>query len=396
MKKKNITIALIGLGGYGNHYLNLIFKTNNLHNIDLVAGIDPNPVACNHLDDMKKAGIPIFPNIEDFYKKMTADLVIISTPIHLHAPMTSQVLSHGSHVLCEKPLAATMDDAQSMLHAEQQSDQQVAIGYQWSYSPAIIRLKQDILKGRFGKAKKMKTITLWPRKNSYYQRAPWSGKIKLDDTFVMDSPVSNATAHYLHNMLYLLGTEEHLAAIPKSIQAETYRAKEIENFDTAMLRCITEKNEEILFYTTHACQTVIGPMFSFEFEKATVIYATRAVDNIIAHFNDGSKEEYGSPNAAPESKITLTADAIINKTKFRCGIDAASRHLKIVNVIQQTAEKIQKFPQEIITTTKINDDDSLVHVNGLEETMLQCYTTGLLPSEYGNIPWSKKAEKIML
>lgn len=393
---KPITVALVGLGGYGNNYLEQIFKTDTLNEIEFVAAIDPNPVSCNYLDNIKSADIPIFPNLDAFYKKMTADLVIISTPIHLHEPMTKQALAEGSYVLCEKPLAATIQEAQSMLKAEKASKQQVAIGYQWSYSPAIIRLKKDILSGRLGKAKKLKTIALWPRYDSYYDRAPWAGKIKMGDQWVMDSPLANATAHYLHNMLYLLGEEEHLAAVPKTLTAETYRAKKIENFDTAMLRCITEKDEEILFYTTHSCESQMGPMINFEFENATILYARGAEDNLIAHFNDGSTEEYGSPNEAPASKVILTAEAIRNKTKFRCGIEAAGEHLLIVNAIQQPANEINEFPEALIIKSKKDKDDLLVHVSGLEEVMIQCYAQGILPSEYGSVSWSKKAETITL
>lgn len=391
---KPITIALVGLGGYGNQYLGQIFNHSLLPDIKFVAGIDPNPVSCNYLDDLKAAKVPVFPNLNAFYKEMTADLVILSTPIHLHEPMTKQALEAGSHVLCEKPLAATVDEAKSMLAAEKASDQQVAVGFQWSFSPAIVRLKNDILNGRFGKAKRLKTLTLWPRYASYYDRAPWAGRIKLGDQWVMDSPLANATAHYLHNMLYLLGEEEHLAALPKTLDVETYRAKKIENFDTAMVRCRTENDEEILFYTTHSCNAQIGPIFQFKFEKGTVLYADGAGSSIIAHFSDGRVENYGNPNEAGESKIILTAEAIRNKTKFRCGIEAASEHLIIVNAIQKPGDEIHEFPEEFIMKSEYKENDPLVHVKGIEEAMLQCYAIGALPSEYGCIPWSKPADKM--
>lgn len=390
---KPITMALVGLGGYGNQYLGQIFTPDKLPDIEFVAGIDPNPTSCNYLEDMESAKIPIFPSLDAFYKEMTADLVILSTPIHLHEPMTKQVLAAGSHVLCEKPLAATIDEAKSMLAAEQASDQQVAIGYQWSFSPAIVRLKKDILDGRFGKAMRLKTIVLWPRFASYYDRAPWAGRIKLGDQWVMDSPMANASAHYLHNMLYLLGEEEHLSAAPKTLDVETYRAKNIENFDTAMLRCRTENGAEILFYTTHSSIASIDPIFQFKFEKGTVLYSNGAGEDIIAHFSDGSTENYGNPNEIPESKILLTAEAIRNNTKFRCGIEASAEHLIIVNAVQKKSEEIHEFPEDLVVKST-KKSDSLVHVKGLEEAMLQCYAIGVLPSEYGCIPWSKPADKI--
>lgn len=394
---KKITVALTGLGGYGNTYLDYFFKNDLLEDIELVAGIDPNPVSCNYLENLKDANIPIFSNLDDFYKEMKVDLMIVSTPIHLHEPMTKIAIANGSNVLCEKPLAATIDEAKSMLNAEQTSNGlQVAIGYQWSYAPAIIRLKQDILNGRFGKAKTLKTISLWPRAQSYYERASWAGKIKLGDQWIMDSPVANATAHYLHNMLYLLGKEEHLSVIPKNVTAEIYRAKNIENFDTSMLRCVTEDDAEILFYTTHSTQCTIGPMLDFEFEKGSILYASGSGDELIARFNDGTTENYGSPNSSSDSKMILTAEAIRNGTKFRCGIEAASAHLSIVNKIQKSKNEIPLFPKDLIIKTEIGEDDSLVHIKGLEEVMLQCYTKGILPSEHGGVKWAVAPETQLL
>lgn len=390
---KSVTVALVGLGGYGNAYLELFFGNDKFKGVEFIAGIDPDPIKCNYLEEMKNAHIPVFSNLEEFYKVTSADLVIVSTPIHLHESMTCQTLANGSNVLCEKPLTATIKEAESILNAAKQSDnKQVAVGYQWSYSPSVIRLKKDILSGKFGKAKRLKTISLAPRMASYYDRAPWAGRINLGEQWVMDSPVSNATAHYLHNMLYLLGEEEHLSAVPKTVTAETYRAKEIENFDTAMLRCMTENNEEILFYTTHSTKIQMGPMIHFEFEDATIFYTAGTDDNFIARFNDGTMTNYGNPNEFPEAtKLALTVDAIRNHTKFRCGIEAASAHVAVVNTMQKSENDIDRFPDDLIVNS-VEKSDSLVYVSGLEEAMLQCYAEGVLPSEHGGIRWAVTPE----
>jgi hypothetical protein len=53
---------------------------------------------------------------------------------------------------------------------------------------------------------------------------------------IFDSPANNATAHFLHNMFYLLGATRETSAAPAVVQAELYRANAIENFDTAAIR----------------------------------------------------------------------------------------------------------------------------------------------------------------
>ncbi len=390
----NVSVALVGLGGYGNHYLGEFFKSEIPGHIKLVAGVDPNPVSCEHLDDIKCAGVPVFPDLDAMYKEIKPDLVIIAAPIHLHTPMACKALEMGSHVLCEKPLAATLDDARTIRGAVESSGaRQVAVGYQWSYAPATMRLKKDMIGGKFGRCKSLKTISLCPRKASYYARAPWAGRIKLGEDYVMDSPVTNATAHYLHNMLYLLGAEEHLAAVPKEVTSEVYRAKDTENYDTGMVRVLTESGAEVLFYTTHSTGHHVGPMMQFDFEEARIVFAGGAGSVYMARFKDGSVENYGNPNEMPEAKVVLTAESIMAGTRFRCDAKAACSHLMVTNAIQKTASDIPGFPDDLVRVQEL-EGDSLVYVAGLDEVMLQCYSSGILPSEFGSVRWAMPASKI--
>jgi hypothetical protein len=68
------------------------------------------------------------------------------------------------------------------------------------------------------------------KSDAYYQRSFWSGRIKDDNgNWILDSVASNATAHYIHNMFYVLGNEVDKSAVPVEVAAELYRANNIEN-----------------------------------------------------------------------------------------------------------------------------------------------------------------------
>jgi len=56
--------------------------------------------------------------MENFYNEHEADLAIISTPPFLHCKQSVYALSKGSYVLCEKPIAPTVEDAEAMIEAE--------------------------------------------------------------------------------------------------------------------------------------------------------------------------------------------------------------------------------------------------------------------------------------
>ncbi|MCA1807851.1 MAG: Gfo/Idh/MocA family oxidoreductase [Lentisphaerae bacterium] len=206
--QQEVTIALAGCGGYGRNYLRQLLDPPADARIRVVGLVDPRPPAGPEADQALSRGWPLFKDLGEFFGATRADLVILATPIHLHAPQTIMALENGANVVCEKPLAATVQDALSMTAAEKRTGKFVAIGYQSSFSPALQNLKRDIRAGVLGRPLRMKTIYLWPRPAAYYRRNNWAGALRAaDGAWILDSPVNNATAHFLHNMFYVLGSE---------------------------------------------------------------------------------------------------------------------------------------------------------------------------------------------
>lgn len=223
-----ISIALVGIGGYGNNFVNVMLDAPAERKFRFAGTIDPSPATCRRLDELKARRIPHFPTLEAFYAADRADLVVISTPLHLHAAHTCYALENGSHVLCEKPLCVTVEQARQMRDTRDRTGKIVAIGYQWSFCESIQRLKADVMSGALGKAKRLKCMVLWPRDEAYYGRNRWAGaKHDAQGNLVLDSPVNNACAHYLHNMLYVLGPQVDRSAAPARLTAELYRAHPI-------------------------------------------------------------------------------------------------------------------------------------------------------------------------
>ena len=393
---RDVTVAMVALGGYGNSYLRHLFAEDAPEGFRLVAGIDPNPVGCHFLDRFEAEGIPIYPDLGAFYAASTADLVIIAAPIHYHAPFTQTALAHGSNVLCEKPLAATVAEAHAMAEAEAAAPGWVGIGYQWSFSATMQALKADIMAGELGRPLRLRTKVLWPRPLSYYHRNTWAGRIAAPDGRpILDSPVNNATAHYLHNALYVLGLTRETSARPVDVQAELYRANAIENYDTAAVRVHTEDGAEILFYTAHPLDRNIGPELIYEFEQATVSYASYGT-SVLARFRDGPVRDYGDPFADEFAKLWESIDAVRTGAPLACGIRAATPHTICVNGAQRSPETIVEFPSEVVERAPQGEGDALVYVPGLSELLETCYDRGLLPSELGDVSWARPARRVTL
>jgi predicted dehydrogenase len=384
------SIAVTGIGGYGNLFVRALLSAPPEQEVRFAAAIDPAPERCPHYAELLEACIPIFPDLETFYRSAHADLVVLAAPIHLHAPLTCLALEHGSHVLCEKPLGASVEDARRMLEAEKRSGKVVSIGYQWSFSRAILALKRDLQAGRFGRPLRMKTLVLWPRSRSYFQRNNWAGRVRADDgAWVLDSPANNATAHYLHNMLFVLGGAREASAWPTRVEAELYRANPIENYDTAALRVATDACPDLLFLTAHPVMGYQGPLIHYEFENAVIDFPGED-QAFQATLRGGETITYGSPQDGEIGKLWDTVAAIRGGPPPACGIRAAIPQMACILAAQQTP--IHTFPPELVQVQETEVDASTA-VEGLFEDLQACYEHNQLPSERG-LGWAKGARGV--
>src|SRR2546421_227073 len=217
----SIKVALAGIAGYGDSYLEVLLPKAKDAGAQLVGVVDPLPHRCRRLGELRARGIPLYSNVQSLFAAGDVDLMMIATPIHFHSPQTCFALQRGASVLCEKPLAGNLADAMRMLHAQKHASGFVAIGFQWSFSQAVAALKRDIIGGVLGRPIQLKSIVFFPRPRGYFCRNDWAGRIRMPSgEGVLDSPVNNATSHYLHNMLYLLGASRQTSATPASVQAE--------------------------------------------------------------------------------------------------------------------------------------------------------------------------------
>jgi len=392
-QNKSVSVIMVGTGGYGHYYTNVLIKEYYRGLIDLKAAVEPFPENSSHTPWFLKQSIPVFPTLEEAFKDgIRADLVIISSPLHYHVPQSILALEQGSHVLCDKPVASTIQDAQKLIAAKNKKGLHVLVGYQWSFSSAIQALKRDIQKGSFGKPVRIKTLCLWPRGFDYYSRNDWAGKIKdKEGKWILDSPANNAMAHFLHNLLYLLGEEKDSAALPVFIEAETYKAYDIQNFDTVASRMLVSEGTELLFYASHSIRNRSGPMFKLEFEKATVTYGEDSKSIVSKDPKGQIISDYGDPESEDQFKKFYDSIKVIKGLKSAaCSLQAAFPHTLAVNGIQDSVPQAPSFPASFIEHSNTGER---LWVKELGETLYSCYLNSCLPSEKG-VKWAVKGKKV--
>lgn len=361
-------VLLVGAGGYGTIYANTLLK-NTDPSISWEGVVDNNFSACSKRAEIEAAGIPVYATMEEFYTERAADLVLICTPPFLHREQSIYALSHGSYVMCEKPVAPTVEDAEAMLSAERKYGKWIAVGYQWSYERQMQELKRDIKSGALGKPISFKTAVSWPRDLAYYGRGSgWAGRIKRDGITILDSIASNACAHYLHNMLFLLGDDMDTSAEAEELCACCLRANDIESFDTCSIKAAAN-GVSLYLVASHAAEKRKDPEFIYRFEDATVTYTESEGIELKAIFRDGRVKSYGELARHGAQKIWDCIDAIKNGTVPICTVKTAAPHTRLVKRIYEKVP-VCNFPEELIV---FDENEKRVWVKGLYEKMYEAY-----------------------
>ncbi len=99
----------------------------------------------------EKYGVPGWTSLDTALAECDADAVYVATPVFLHAPQTIAALRAGRHVLCEKPMALTCEEAAAMQSAADESGRVLGIAYYRRMYPKVERARELIAAGAIGR-----------------------------------------------------------------------------------------------------------------------------------------------------------------------------------------------------------------------------------------------------
>lgn len=125
-----LKIGLTGIGGFGSQYVKVLLEEGDVRGVEFVGTADPLPEASPYCAMLEERGVPVFPSMSDFYSRISADLMVICSPIHFHAEQGVLAMEEGSHVLCEKPVSVTVQEALELIHVRDRTGRLFAVGFQ--------------------------------------------------------------------------------------------------------------------------------------------------------------------------------------------------------------------------------------------------------------------------
>jgi predicted dehydrogenase len=139
-----MNVGVVGCGYWGSKHVRVL---HGLSEVDRVAAIDPR-------EDVRASLAASFPGLATFPDLRSAegavDAVILATPPATHAPLGLEAMGAGMHVMVEKPLATTPEDARRLIETAERNGLTLMVGHTFEYNPAVLQLRDLIRSGELG------------------------------------------------------------------------------------------------------------------------------------------------------------------------------------------------------------------------------------------------------
>lgn len=201
------TVALIGCGRISHKHIEGFVK--NIDRMNLIATCDPKmdraeAKAIEYRKAILTAGATprVYADYRTMLMELKPDIVTIATESGYHAPIAIDCLKAGAHVICEKPLALSINDANAMIVTAQQANRKLALCFQNRFNVPVQRMRRALEAGRFGKILHGSIQVRWNRNEAYYKQAPWRGTWALDGGTLM-----NQCIHGIDLLQWMMGED---------------------------------------------------------------------------------------------------------------------------------------------------------------------------------------------
>jgi len=196
-----VRIGVIGCGSIAK-YRHLPEYANN-KNVEIVA-------VCDLVEDRvnefaKSYNAKAYTDYKDLIKSGTVDAVSVCLPNYLHAPVSIEALDAGLHVLCEKPMATSQEEADAMIAAAEKSGKKLMIGHNQRFVKSHQKAKQLIANGEIGKVYSFRTAFGHPGPEGWSVDGRESWFFEKEKAFI--GAMGDLGVHKSDLLRYILGEE---------------------------------------------------------------------------------------------------------------------------------------------------------------------------------------------
>jgi UDP-N-acetyl-2-amino-2-deoxyglucuronate dehydrogenase len=213
-----VNFAIIGCGHIAKKHVEAIEATDGAQ---LIAVCDTNESRLNEY--IEAYGVRGYTDLSEMLLSKDIEIVNICAPSGFHASLAIQAANAGKHIIVEKPIALTLDDADRIIDACDLNHVKLSVVHPNRFRPAIIELKKAMNEGAFGKLSHANATLRWNRNQAYFDKDPWRGTKSLDGGVLM-----NQAIHNLDLLTWVMGDVKEVSSFNAT------RLRDIEAEDVAV------------------------------------------------------------------------------------------------------------------------------------------------------------------
>lgn len=193
--------ALIGCGRIAVNHM----KAARNNHLDLVGACDILPQRIESLlerSELKDNNIHTYTDYKLMLEQERPELAAIATESGKHAEIALECIERGIHVIIEKPMAMSIEDADRIIRRSAEKNVKVSACHQNRFNVAVQETRKALENGRFGKLSHGSVHVRWNRNREYYDQAKWRGTWEQDGGALM-----NQCIHGIDLLRWMLGND---------------------------------------------------------------------------------------------------------------------------------------------------------------------------------------------
>lgn len=207
---RKVKIGIIGCGGIANNkHLPSLAKLGDLCEVIAFCDIIEEKAA-QSAGKFGGTDVKVYSDYRDLLANEEVEVVHVCTPNVSHSEITVAAFAAGKHVLCEKPMAHTTEDAAKMIEAWKKSGKKFTIGYQNRFRPEVQMLKKCVDNGDLGEI-------YYGKAHAVRRRAVPNWGVFMDKEKQGGGPLIDIGTHALDITLWMMNNYE-----PASVSGSTF------------------------------------------------------------------------------------------------------------------------------------------------------------------------------
>lgn len=336
---EKLRVGVIGCGSIAQYRHLPEYKFNK--NVELVAVCDINEERAKATAE--KYGAKAYSSYEELLCNGLVDAVSVCTPNYLHAPISIEALNAGVHVLCEKPMATSKQEAEEMIAAAKANGKKLMIAHNQRFVPSHQRARQLIQSGEVGKIYSFRTAFGHGGPEGWSVDGKESWFFEKEKAFV--GAMGDLGVHKTDLLRYVLG--EEITEVGSFVETSAKNFADVDDNAVCVL-----KTESGIIGTLAASWAYVSKE-----DNSTIIYGEKAilrleddpVNSLVVQYANGEVVNYQlgkiqSNDAGGQNTthvINKFVDSVINNEEVPVTGEEGMRSLEVILAALESNETKQ-------------------------------------------------------